>query len=267
MICPRCRTAIRLRDAKARHWCPKHTVFFCPNCVRQPKSGSNRCPVCHTSTVGSSNFFLTLFALIGVLALVGAVYFYSDVRLMEEIQSAPLVPVASAEVGQFVRLDGKIVAPPGTVVISGYNPGGKGGMWSYQFKNFYLSDGNGSIYVDMGSVGTNVLGHGPNGTANTVVFSAGDSLALAGTVATNGTGKFLQALRAADSVGDLYDPSAIQVDLLLWIVGSAGAAGFAYLALRLRQRLRKHRDQVESHPPSFFAAGPEPTSPSAGEAL
>ena len=256
MLCPRCGTRNSALSPRDRNWCRKDSVFFCANCVRAPGKAIPQCPLCHSQVVQASNFFVTLLLIVAVLALAGVAFFYPTYQLMSQIQGVPLSPVASTTGGEFVKLSGRISAPPSTVVISGSNAGGyRGGYWSYSFQNFYLIDGSGSIYVDMSGVGTQVFGHGPNGTEHTVVFSTGDSLALAGTVQTNGSGKYLRAARAADTVADLYDPSAGQLAALLAVVGTASAAGFGFSMYQVLHRLRLHREQVAAHPRLYFGDG------------
>ncbi len=249
MICGGCGRTFGFRTNQRAGRCAQERIYECYHCT----TVSKKCILCGRRVSDPAGFLL--FAGVFMLVFLGAFlggFSFPEAITNSHLNSTPVTPLADVHSGETVKVFANVAANE-SVVIHGYWGVTSNGAntWLWTAKNFWITQGSISIFVDVTSLLYVSQPGNPWGSESGVAnYTAGSPIAVYGSTVLTPNGTTLDAQYVASSPTAMGHPGGY-----LWpiaagaiaVTGTASIVGF----FAVRRQRAQHEKAIRSRPPAI----------------
>jgi hypothetical protein len=257
MICGGCGRTFGFRTNQRAGRCSNDRIYECYHCTTLRR----KCVFCGQGVSDPAGFLLlgAVFMLVLTGPLLGGLFFPEAIT-NSHLNSTPVTPLGDLRPGETVKVFATVAANE-TEVIHGYwgytSNGGK--TWLWTAKNFWITEGSVSTFVEVSSLLYVSQPGNPWGSENGVSnYTAGSPIAIYGGTVLTSNGTTIDAQYVAVSPTSMGHPGGY-----LWPIaaGAIGVAGGASLIgfFTVRYQRTQHEKAIRSRPPKIPSPHAKPT--------
>ena len=249
MICGGCGRSIGFRTNQVAGRCSKDCIYECYHCTTLNK----KCVYCGRKVSDPAGFFLygAVFMLVFMGSILGGLSF-PEAIINSHLNSVPVAPLDDLRPGETVKVFAAVAVNQSEVIHGywGYTSNG-GNKWMWTAKNFWISEGAFSIFVEVSSLIYVSQPGNPWGSENGVAnYTGGSPIAIYGQTILTSNGTTLVAQYVATSPTSMGKPGGYLWPIAAAAIGvGSGASLIGFFAVRYQQR--QHEGAIRSRPPTI----------------
>ena len=249
MICGGCGRTLGFRTNQRAGRCSRDRIYECYHCTTLRR----KCVFCgrRVSDPAGFLFFGAVFMLVLMGGLLGGLLFPEAIT-NSHLNSTPVTPLADVRTGETVKVFATVAANESEVIRGywGYTSNG-GNTWLWTAKNFWITEGPVSIFVDVSSMVYVSQPGNPWGSENGVAnYTTGSPIAIYGATVLTPNGTTIDAQYVASSPTAMGHPGGYLWPIPAGTIAVTGAASvIGFFAVR-HQRIQ-HAKAIQSRPPTI----------------
>lgn len=249
MICGSCGRTFGLRTNQKAGRCANDRIFECYHCT----TFRRKCAYCGQRVSDPAGFLLfgAVFMLIVMGGFLGGLSFPEAIT-NAHLNSTPVTPLANVQSGETVKVFATVAANESEVIHGywGYTSNG-GNTWLWTAKNFWITQGSVSIFVEVSSLLYVSQPGNPWGSENGVVnYTAGSPIAIYGATGPTSNGTTIDAQYVASSPTSMGHPGGYLWPIAAGTIAVTGALSVVgFVAVRFQRT--QHAKATRSRPPTL----------------